>query len=211
MSASIEISNKKEIINKETEKTIIDIILETFFKFLKFYSIKVIYIIFINKNLLFSSKFHEIFKKAIDYSNISSSIIYSMISLIYKALIKLSQVSQISNGKNILYIKILSACLSIFVNSKINNEDSFRFYILMVFIRLLTDKISSFFKKNSYFQENTFLNRYLLYFISVLIWSYGYFLNPGYKYIPKTMNNIASYDENEKKEFFDLNELMKVV
>lgn len=134
-----------------------------------------------------------------------------MISLIYKILLKLSQISQISHGENILYIKIISACLSILVNLKLINEDSFRFYILMAFIRLLTDKISSFFKRNSYFQENTFLNRYLLYFISVLIWSHGYFLNPGYKYIPKTMNNIASYDEKEKKEFFDLNELMKVV
>lgn len=201
-------TNKTNILTKDY----IDIFIDFSFKLLKFLSIKGVYDIFMYRNLIFSMKFQEIFNILLSFENISLSLSMTSISLLYKLILKTS--FSLISIKNKWFmkektIKLMSACVSLLLFSLFNKElivnESFKYYLLFLLIRIINKKVHNIDK--NFFDSN----RLLICFLSYFIWELVYYLNPGYNYILKAIGNLSCHSVMEKLEFKQLCDKMRII
>lgn len=211
-SSNIESSkNKEDSVQSIYKLSNTDLKLQFLFKVLKMFGIKTIITLIMKRKLIFSGEFNLLLKDILSASNLRFSVGLSLLSFIYKILIKILFSLNKHISLNDIVIKVISIFIASFASINFFDEKATRFYILILATRVGANFISEIFSKFNLFQGNSKINDYLLFAFATSLWTLGMFLNPGYKYIPDNVAQYALYTPSEKREFDNLMQKTKLV
>ena len=203
--------NKEDSVESICKLSNMDLKLQFLFKLLKMFGIKTLITLIMKRKLIFSGQFSLLLKNILSASNLRFSVGLSLLSFIYKVLIKILSSLNKYMSLNDTVIKIISIFIASFTSINFFDENASRFYILILTTRVGANFISEIFKKYNLFQGNSKINDYLLFAFATSVWTLGMFLNPGYKFIPNNVAQYALYTPSEKREFDDLMQKTKLV
>ena len=189
----------------------IDIIIQFLFKILKVFSLKSMLTLLIKRNLLFSCKFERLLQKILASSNFRFSIGISLISFIYKILVKSLTFYRNKLGMDDLSIKLISSFIASFASINMFDEASSRFYIIIILTRVSTNMISEILKKYNLFQSKSKFYDYLIFSTATITLCLGIFLNPDYKTLYKLVSKQSLHSPSETKEYNDLMQMTRLV